>query len=311
MKKECAVRKTSIGGQALIEGVMMKGPELSAMAIRKPDGTIHEETWETYKGGRKWYQTIPFVRGSFNFVETMLSGYKCLMRSAELAGFDEEEPSPFEKKLQNLLGDHFFTFLSGVAMVLGAVAAVVLFMVLPTLLVGFLGNYFSSPVLLSAVEGCTKIVIFVLYLAAVSRTKEIYRVFQYHGAEHKTIACYEAGQPLTVENVRQHRRFHPRCGTSFLLIVLVVSILVSSLVTWNNLVIRILLKIIMLPITVGIAYEIIKFAGRHDNLLTRIISAPGLWLQRLTTNEPDDSQIEVAIASMLPCIPKQEGLDNW
>ena len=243
-----------------------------------------------------------------DFVESLRVGYRCLMRSADLAGY-EEEPSAFEKKLIDKFGKKASDALTYLAMLIGVVAAVLLFMVLPAFLVGLLGDLipdWSRTIL----EGVLKITLFVLYLAVVSRSKDMHRMFQYHGAEHKTIACYEAGEELTPENVKKYTRFHPRCGTSFLLIVLVVSVLVFSFVTWNSLVIRVLLKLILLPVTVGISFEIIRYAGRYSNPLTRLISAPGLWLQRLTTAEPDTEHIEVAIASMLPCIPS-DGSDQW
>ena len=245
----------------------------------------------------------------------MISGYKCIMRSAELSGMDlEEEPSPFEQKLEKLFGEHLVKVLYGVASVLGVLLAVGLFMILPTAIskgVNFLAGGAIANAGLSLLEGGIKIAVFVSYMALVRRMPEMYRMFSYHGAEHKTIACYEAGEELTVENVRRHIRFHPRCGTSFLLIVLVISILVFSVVTWQNGILRVVLKLLLLPVVVSISYEIIKLAGRYDNLVTRIISKPGLWLQRLTTVEPDDSMIEVAIASMKPVIPKEEGADNW
>lgn len=304
--------KTSIGGQALIEGIMMRGPKTSAMAVRLPDGSISLESWETNKGGgTPWYKKTPFIRGCFNFVDTMIMGYKCLMQSAEKSGFDLEEPSKFEKKLAELLGKNLTTVVSALAVVLGTGLAVLLFMVLPSMLTGLVSPFITTKLGLSTVEGLVKIGIFLLYIAGVSRVPDIRRVFEYHGAEHKTIACYEDGKELTVENIKGYTRFHPRCGTSFLLIVMVVSILVSSVVTWDNLLVRILLKLVMLPVVVSIAYEIIKAAGRYDNLLTRIISAPGLWLQNLTTNEPDASQIEIAIAAMQPCIPEDKNDDRW
>lgn len=302
--------KTSIGGQALIEGVMMRNDspktniDTYALAVRRPDGEITVEKWESTKE-KKWYRRTPFVRGVFNFISMMIVGYKTLMRSADIAGLEEEEPSEFEKKLRAKLGDHFSAAFGAVAMILGLILAVTLFMALPATISFFVGSYVKSPLALTAIEGGIKIVVFVTYLGLISRMKEIKRVFQYHGAEHKTIFCYEQGEALTVENVKKHIRFHPRCGTSFLLIVLVISILVFSVVTWNSLLTRIALKLLLLPVVVGIAYEIIKFAGRHDNLFTRILSAPGLWLQRLTTQEPDDSQIETAIAAMNAVIPEQ------
>jgi len=303
-------KKTSIGGSALIEGVMMRGPFTTAMAVRKPDGELDISQWETEKGAKPWYKKAPFIRGSFNFIDSMAVSYKCLMKSAEIAGF-EEEPSAFEKKLEKLFGESFSKVLSGFAMVLGVLLAVLLFMVLPTVLVSLIKPFISSQWLMALCEAVVKIAIFMAYIIAISRMSDIKRVFQYHGAEHKTIACYEAGEELTVENVKRHSRFHPRCGTSFILIVLIVSALVFSLVTWDKLIVRIALKLICLPIVVGITYEIIKLAGRYDNVCTRIISAPGLWMQRFTTNEPDAGQIEAAIAAMLPCIPEDKEQDNW
>lgn len=305
-------KKTSIGGQALIEGLMMKGPHISAMAIRVPSGEIDLETWESNKGGKKpWYKTVPFIRGTFNFIDTMKDGYSCLMKSADKADFDMDEPTAFDRKLEQWFGENTTKVISAIAMVIAVVLSVLLFMIIPAAISKALAPVLITRIAKAAVEGLIKIAVFLAYVAAVSHTKDIYRVFQYHGAEHKTIACYEAGLPLTVENIRGQTRFHPRCGTSFLLIVLIVSILVFSVVTWESLVIRVLLKLALLPVTVGISYEIIKFAGRHDNIVTRIISAPGLWLQRLTTNEPDDSMIECAIAAMEPCIPENANDDNY
>ncbi len=310
-KKACC-HKTSIGGQALIEGVMMRGPKLSAMATRMPDQSIDTETWEN-KGVGAWYKKVPFIRGIFNLVDSLVIGYTCLMKSAEKSGMDleDEEPGKFEKWLTEKLGDNMMKVISGFAMVLGVVLALLLFMVIPTYAIKFLDMAVPLGGMKTALEGILKIAIFVLYLALVARMPDIRRVFEYHGAEHKTIACYEAGEELTVENVRKYRRFHPRCGTSFILIVLIISIIVFSFVPWGSGMLRVLYKIILLPVVVGIAYEIIKLAGRYDNILTRIISAPGLWLQRLTTNEPHDDQIEVAIASMLPVIPETKDEDKW
>ncbi len=301
------IKKTSIGGQALIEGVMMRGPETSAMAIRKPDGSIEVETWET--GKQRWYTKLPIVRGIFNLFSSLATGYKCLMKSAEISGLaQEEEPSKFDRWLEEHLGDKVTWLFSAIVTVLAAVISVGLFMLLPAAIVKWIGGAFhASNMALSAVEGLIKIGIFVLYLYVVTRMKDIQRVFQYHGAEHKTIACYEAGAELLPENAREYTRFHPRCGTSFMLIVIVISILIFSLVTWSSIWVRVALKIVLLPLVIGLAYELIRFAGRHDNLLTRIISAPGLWLQHLTTFEPDESQLEVAIAAMKPCIPENGG----
>ena len=297
--------KTSIGGQAVIEGVMMRGPKLTALSVRMPDQSISTEVWDT-PSSNKWYKKTPFIRGVFNFVESMTDGYKSLMKAAEKAGLDEEaeEPSKFEQKLRQLLGDKFMPFLQGCILLFSLAMALFFFAFLPTTLVGFFKDYISHPLALSALEGLTKIAILILYLALISNMNDIKRVFMYHGAEHKTIFCYEHGEELTVENVRKYTRFHPRCGTSFLVIVLLLSILVSSMVSWDNLWMRVGLKVLCLPIIMSLSYECIKFAGRHDNLFTRILSAPGLWTQRLTTREPDDSMIEVAIASMKKVIPE-------
>ena len=297
--------KTSIGGQAVIEGVMMRGPKLTALSVRMPDQSISTETWDT-PNSNKWYKKTPFIRGVFNFVESLTDGYKSLMKAAEKAGLDEEaeEPSKFEQKLRQLLGDKFMPFLQGCILLFSLAMALFFFAFLPTTLVGFFKDYISHPLALSALEGLTKIAILILYLALISNMSDIKRVFMYHGAEHKTIFCYEHGEELTVENVRKYTRFHPRCGTSFLVIVLLLSILVSSMVSWDNLWMRVGLKVLCLPIIMSLSYECIKFAGRHDNLFTRILSAPGLWTQRLTTREPDNSMIEVAIASMKKVIPE-------
>ena len=299
-KQSCAI-KTSVGGQALLEGIMMKGPFKSAMAVRKPNGEIDLSVWDTKKltGIRK----VPFVRGIFNFVDTLIQGYDCLMKSAEISG-QEEEPDKFELWLDKTFGKAAGSVFSTIVTVLALVLAIGLFFGVPALVTGLVSDFITSKVALSAIEGVIKIGLFLVYVIGVSQMTDIKRTFMYHGAEHKTIFCYEQGLDLTVENVRMQKRFHPRCGTSFLLIVLVVSVLVSSVITWENLLIRVLLKVLMLPITVGISYEIIKFAGRHDNWFTKIISAPGLWLQNFTTQEPDDSMIEIAIAAVTPVLPE-------
>lgn len=299
-KQSCAI-KTSVGGQALLEGIMMKGPEKSAMAVRKPNGEIDLSVWDTKKltGIRK----IPFIRGTFNFIDTLIQGYDCLMKSAEISG-QEEEPDKIELWLNKVFGKAAGAVFGTVVTFLAAALAIGLFFGVPALICGFIGNYVENKILLSAIEGVIKIAMFLAYIIGVSKMSDIHRTFMYHGAEHKTIFCYEKGLELTVENVRKQQRFHPRCGTSFLLIVLVVSVLVSSVITWENVFIRVLLKVLMLPVTVGISYEIIKFAGRHDNWFTKIISAPGLWFQNFTTQEPDDSMIEIAIAAVTPVLPE-------
>lgn len=305
-------KKTSIGGQALIEGIMMRGPFLTSMATRLPDGSIDVETWNTHKGGQKahWTRRVPFLRGIFNMVDSMVVGYSCLMKSAEKAGV-EEEPTKFDRWLEEKLGDNMMKVLGGFAVVLGVALAAVLFIFIPTGLSSLLKPLIGAGIGLSLIEGLIKVIILVGYMWLCSRMKEIHRVFEYHGAEHKSIACYEAGLPLTVENIRPQRRFHPRCGTSFLFLVVFISIIVGSFISWDNPAIRMLLKLALIPVVVGISYELIKLAGRSDGILTRIISAPGMWLQRITTCEPDDSQIECAIAALEVVIPEDENADRW
>lgn len=305
-------KKTSIGGQALIEGIMMRGPFLTSMATRLPDGSIDVETWNTHKGGQKahWTRRVPFLRGIFNMVDSMVVGYSCLMKSAEKAGV-EEEPTKFDKWLEKKLGHNMMKMLGGFAAVLGVALAAVLFIFIPTGLSSLLKPLIGTGVGLSLIEGLIKVIILVGYMWLCSRMKDMRRVFEYHGAEHKSVACYEAGLPLTVENVRPQRRFHPRCGTSFLFLVVFISIIVGSFISWDNPAIRMLLKLALIPVVVGISYELIKLAGRSDGILTRIISAPGMWLQRITTCEPDDSQIECAIAALEAVIPEDENADRW
>lgn len=304
-------KKTSIGGQALIEGIMMRGPVLTSMATRMPDGSIDVETWNTHKGSKTpWTRKTPFIRGIFNMVDSMVVGYHCLMKSAEKAGV-EEEPTKFDKWLEKKLGHNMMKVLGGFAAVLGVALAAVLFIFIPTGLSSLLKPLLGAGIGLSLIEGLIKVIILVGYMWLCSRMKEIHRVFEYHGAEHKSIACYEAGLPLTVENIQPQRRFHPRCGTSFLFLVVFISIIVGSFISWDNPAIRMLLKLALIPVVVGISYELIKLAGRSDGILTRIISAPGMWLQRITTCEPDDSQIECAIAALEAVIPEDENADRW
>lgn len=304
-------KKTSIGGQALIEGIMMRGPVLTSMATRMPDGSIDVETWNTHKGSKTpWTRRAPFIRGIFNMVDSMVVGYHCLMKSAEKAGV-EEEPSKFDKWLEKKLGDNIMKVLGGFAAVLGVALAAVLFIFIPTGLSSLLKPLIGTGVGLSLIEGLIKVIILVGYMWLCSRMKDIRRVFEYHGAEHKSIACYEAGLPLTVENVRPQRRLHPRCGTSFLFLVVFISIIIGSFISWDNPAIRMLLKLLLIPVVVGISYELIKLAGRSDGIFTRIISAPGMWLQHITTCEPDDGQIECAIAALTAVIPEDENADRW
>lgn len=328
-KREKPIRRTTVGGQALIEGIMMRGPSKAAMAVRTKDGEIKLETQELPE--KKWYQKCHFIRGIFNFVLQLKDGMKYMNKSMELSGYldeENEEPSKLEKWLDEKLGKSAVSVISVIGAVLGVGLAVVLFIFVPTWLFTLLQSAFGetdiSP-FRSLFEGILKIGIYILYLWLTSLMKDIRRTYEYHGAEHKTIATYEAGEELTVENVRKHIRFHPRCGTSFIFLVLAVSILVTSLVPINSEqfiawfgvskfladLMRSACKILLLPVVVGISYEIIKIAGRYDNIATRIISAPGLAMQRLTTKEPDDGQILCAIAAITPVLPKEGEEDKW
>ncbi|MBQ2697388.1 MAG: DUF1385 domain-containing protein, partial [Clostridia bacterium] len=280
---------------------------------RLPDGSIDTTVSETKSIKQRIpLFKLPILRGMAGFVESLTLGYKTLTYSFEKAGLEEEEPTKFERWLEKTFGKSIMDIIIVIAGVLGVALALCLFMLLPSFLVKLMANFLPAWSH-NIVEGLIKIAVFLLYVAAVSRMEEIRRTFEYHGAEHKCIFTYEAGQELTVENVRRQSRFHPRCGTSFMLIVMVVSILVNSLpiVPWDNVLLRMVFKLALLPLVVGISYEFIYLAGRYDNAFTRLISTPGLWLQRLTTNEPDDSQIEVAIASLLPVLTGNPEDDKW
>ncbi len=326
--KQCAGKKTKIGGQALIEGIMMRGISKGAMAVRLKDGGIDVEEWEIPE--QRWFEKAPIIRGSVNFVKNLKDGYHYMMKSAKKSGMMEddstEEPSKFEKWLDDKFGDKLTGVIMGIASFIGIALAVVLFLFVPSYLftlIETLAGDADISMWKSAFEGVLKLLMFVGYMALVAQMKDIKRTYEYHGAEHKTIACYEAGKELTVDNVRPMCRFHPRCGTSFIILTLLVSILVYTMVPiepgeWfaieNNALaaaMRVVLKLVLLPFVVGLAYELIRLAGRYTNIVTRIISAPGLWMQRLTTREPDDSQIEIAIAALTPCLPKEGEDDNW
>ncbi len=372
--------KSKIGGQALVEGIMMKGAFRGAMACRLPNGEIDLETWEipvklkeNPKTGKvqpvlPWYRKTPFIRGCVNFVTQMIDGYRCMMRSAEkqmdeeldafviwkkkqkldklseeeqLVRFDAwmksqdkplegeklkerwdyyqkatefyeaEEPSKLEKWLDEKLGDKILEILMVIFMVIGLALSLLLFMYLPKQVVEWIPPLSQNRILRSVAEGIMKMLIFIGYMALTGCMKSIRRTYEYHGAEHKTIACLEAALPLTVENVRKQRRFHPRCGTSFIFLVLLISILAGCLIPFTIVWQRVLCSFALLPLVVGISYELIRLAGRADNLFTRILSTPGLWIQRITTKEPDDKQIECAIAAITPCIPENIEDDQW
>ena len=373
-KTSCA-KKTSIGGQALIEGIMMRGPKMTAMAVRNPEGEIVLEKWETKGTNRAKFFKLPLIRGVFGFIDSMRFGYKCLMRSAEIAGLEDEEPSKKKKAEKEEASEATETvaetpsveekveeptlnaeiseeikeieekteektekkaekeekstsalmnILMVVASVLGIFLALALFVWLPAQLYEWLtmlipavksDNKILDSLVKSVFEGVLRIAILVVYMALVSRMKDIRRTFMYHGAEHKTIFCYESGLELTVENVKKQRRFHPRCGTSFLILMLIVGIVISFFIDpifmafgIENVhtIVRVLIKLLLLPLTMGIGYELIKLAGRHDNAFTRVISAPGMWLQHLTVFEPDDDMIECALTAFKEVIPEDE-----
>ena len=319
------LKKTSIGGQALIEGIMMRGPQKTVMAVRKKDGSIETFPREIKSIKDKcpvfkW----PIIRGVVGFVESMLVGYKAMMDSAEISGYLDEateegkstEKTEEDKKKEKAV---LTTVIMVIATVLAVILSIGLFIYLPSL--AFKGiNYLVKGALSSwqaVFEGILKILIFLGYMIAVSQMPDIKRVYRYHGAEHKTIFCYEAGLPLTVENVREQKRFHPRCGTSFMILMLIVSIavtlLLDAVLPWLKgvLWLRTIIKLLLVPLICGLGYELIKVCGRYDNIVTRIIATPGLLVQRLTVYEPDDSMIEIAIAAMTPVIPENEEEDKW
>ena len=320
--------KTSIGGQALIEGIMMRGPEKDAIVIRGQDG-LQIETKDRKKRSPKSPLSWPFIRGPVAFFDSQVVGTKAIMTSADLSPDGEvEEPSKFDRWLEKKLGSkRFQSFLVGSAVFLGILMSVALFFLLPGIISSFLIDVIPNLIVLNLVEGFIRITLFVLYIMLMTRLKEMRRVFSYHGAEHKTIRCYEAGLPLTVENVRKQTRLHPRCGTSFLLIVMIISILIFSVASTVILrffpgmeayfgtvlyrIIMLAIKLLMLPLVVSVSYEINRFVGRHDNWFTKILTAPGMWFQKFTTNEPDDSMIEVGIAALEAVLPEQEGADQW
>lgn len=302
--------KTSVGGQALIEGVMMQGPRGMATAVRKPDGEILTEyhTIKLLRNKNKFFN-IPIIRGIFGFVESMIMGYKTLMYSAEVSGmedFEEESMSKFERWLNDKMGEKLVSAVAAIGSVLGIVLAFILFFYLPVLVFNKANEWAGGAItnFQGLIEGGMKIIIFVIYIAAVSRMKDVRRLFMYHGAEHKSIACYEAGLDLTVENAKKCTRFHPRCGTSFIFVALIFSIIFYTIIAKIFPVIAaerilwLILKLVFLPIIMGICYEFIRYAGRHDNLFVKIVSAPGLWMQRLTTKEPTDDILEVGIAAI-------------
>ena len=332
----CSMKRTSIGGQALIEGVMMRGVSEYAVAVRQKDGAIHVETHQNKPV--RWYNKVPVVRGMVNMFQSLILGYRCLSLSIDLSGFaDEDEPKetpvqagaeaeesgPSESEANGEMGapegceqaaeekKNSNGLLMGVAGVLGACLSLFLFLFLPTFLVDLLGELRPLGWTRILFETAAKIGVFLLFLWLTGKQSDIKRLYRYHGAEHKSIACYEAGEELTPENAMRFRRFHPRCGTSFLFLAIIISIAVNAFVRVDGLWLRTGIKFLLLPLVIGLSYEVIKFAGRHDNPLTRALSAPGLALQRLTTKEPDEQILEVAIASLKAVLPKDGEDDTW
>ncbi len=322
-KKENVKKITSIGGSALIEGIMMRGPKNINVAVRTGEDTIETEeiTVKPISSKGKFFR-LPLIRGVVGMIDSFRLSYKSLMLSADKAinsiEAEEEEMSKFEKWLNDKLGEKLMGIIMTIASVLGVGLALVLFFWLPTFLYSLIANLDVSPAFnaivdarltQSAFEGILRIALFLGYIIIVSQMEDMKRVFMYHGAEHKTIFCYEADEELTVENIRKHSRFHPRCGTSFLVIMLLLGIIIGLFVpqfTWLGVwgtVLRSAVKILLLPLSVGVGYELIKLCGKYDNWFTRIIAAPGLWAQRITTREPDDKMLEVAIAAITPVIP--------
>lgn len=320
--------KTMIGGQALIEGIMMRGPKLDAIVVRNKEG-VHVETKPRKIRPKNSVFSLPVLRGAANFLDAQICGVKALMQSADLSPEESQEnSSKFDQWLESKLGEkRFKDFVVGAAVAMGMGMMILLFFLLPNFISTLFDGWVASNLVRNLIEGAVRIAIFLVYMLLVSRMGEIKRVFAYHGAEHKTIRCYEAGLPLTVENVREQTRKHPRCGTSFLFVVLILSILVFSaassvllsivptLETMRGSLLYSLImfgfKLLLLPLVVGISYEINRLVGRYDNWFTGLLTAPGMWFQNFTTNEPDDEMIEVGIEALKAVLPENEGEDRW
>lgn len=311
-KKTCP---TSIGGQAVIEGVMMRGPKEIAIAVRTPDGSITVDKKPVQSLSMKYkFLKLPIIRGVLAFFESMIVGVQSLMFSAEFYDIEPEEgeqPSKFDRWLEKVFGDKLQDAMIYFSVIIAVLFGVGLFILVPTLIVGFVKQLVQNHIVATIAEGALRITIFLIYIVLISQMKDIQRVFQYHGAEHKSIFCYENQEELTVENVKKYGRLHPRCGTSFLLIVMVVSIILFSFISWNNVWSRLGFRLLLLPLVAGLSYELIKFAGRSQHPIAKAISIPGMYLQKLTTREPDDSQIEVAIEALKHVIPENREEGKW
>ena len=304
---------TSIGGSAVMEGVMMRGPKEIATAVRKTDGEIELDKRAVSSLVTKYHvNKIPVVRGVFSFFDSMICSIRALMWSAEFVDLeDEASESKFDKWLSDKFGDKVKDIVIYFSLFVAMIFSIGLFFILPNIITGFLSGFIKSSLLKTLIEGIVRIAIFLIYVLAVSQMEDIKRVFQYHGAEHKTIFCYEAGLDLTVENARGMSRLHPRCGTSFLVFVMVISIVLFSFISWDNIWTRLGMRLLLLPLVAGISYEIIRWAGRSKSKAVCLISRPGMWLQKITTREPDDSQIEVAITAMKAVLTDNKEDDKW
>ena len=292
-------RYSGIGGQAVLEGVMMKNKEKYAVAVRKPDGEIEVEV-ETYQGlahGSK-IKELPFIRGIFNFLDSLLLGTRALNYSASFYEEEDSKETKLDKAMDKMSGGNGEKLLSGIVTVISVVLAVGLFIVLPYFISSLFESFIRNRSLMSIIEGVIRIALFLLYVWGISAMKDIRRLYQYHGAEHKCINCIEKGRPLTVHNVMHSSRLHKRCGTSFIFFVMLVSIVLFFFIQVDNVAEKVILRILLMPVVAGISYEIIRLAGRTDNIFIKILSAPGMWIQRMTTKEPDESMAEVAIASV-------------
>lgn len=292
-------RYSGIGGQAVLEGVMMKNKEKYAVAVRKPDGEIEVEV-ETYQGlahGSK-FKEFPFIRGIFNFLDSLILGTRALNYSASFYEEEEGKETKFDKAMDKMSGGNGEKLLSGIVTVISIVLAVGIFIVLPYFISSLFESFIRNRSLMAIIEGVIRIALFLLYVWGISAMKDIRRLYQYHGAEHKCINCIEKGRPLTVHNVMRSSRLHKRCGTSFIFFVMLVSIVLFFFIQVDNVAEKVILRILLMPVVAGISYEIIRLAGRTDNVFIKILSAPGMWIQRMTTREPDESMAEVAIASV-------------
>ena len=318
-EKQCSAFRTTIGGQALIEGILMRGPEKQCIVVRGPEGLVIKEEELRLIKDRYPILGLPLIRGSVTFLDSMVKGVKALMFSADYFPEEEagaEEPSKFEKWLDEKLGNEKMEKLViALSVVMAVCFSVGLFMLLPTFLASFVEKVTDSVLARNLADAALRVALFMSYMIAVSRMKDIRRVFSYHGAEHKTIFCYEKRLELTVENVRAQPKHHPRCGTSFMLVVIIVAILVNTVVfalfPVDNVFLRMAVQLLLLPLVVGITYEFNRYVGGHDNPVTNFLARPGLWMQNFTTFEPDDAMIEVAIEAMRRVIPQEEGKDSW